>query len=1111
MTTDTFSPAQNAPFSFRPALLLGLLCFLASLFCLELAAFGNKISPIWYASAIMTVAVFRCRGPSLALILAACLFGTLCANLLMFGLHWSLLAFSLINLLQGLTGGLLLRILLRPDAPLDSLMSWCKMVVAVGILMPLLGALAAIWWLHIIGGAPTLHFFLTWILAEVIGMLALGPVCLLWQPGYLRQQAQQHALLEPLATLVFSLLLCCLALRFLPWPFTFVIVILFWAAVRLPRLEAFFVFFANISLASLLLAFNLIELHTVNSAFRLTAPWLPFLLVLIPSHIMTMVMFSFREEKKHISESEQRFRNAMEYSAIGMALVTPNGNWLQVNQALCRLLGYQPHALQKLSWQQITWPDDLAADLQQAESLLRGEQNYYTLEKRYIRQDGEVVWVLQAVSLMRDLEGNPLYFISQIEDISGLKQSQAENQRLMERITLANEAGGIGVWEWNVATNEMSWDKRMFAIYELELTDRPTYKFWLRRLHPDDRPMAEEAVRRALEEGEPFTLECRILTRHGIRYIRSQADSLLSPEGDITRMLGINQDVTELRMLTEALYQEKERMHITLDAIGEAVISTDEELRVTFMNPVAEQMSGWTQEQAEGKPISDILRITHGAHGPEMENILRSNLPQNATVTELDRDLILHNASGEQFAIHYSLTPLKTLTGENIGSVLVIQDVSESREMLKRLHYSASHDMLTRLPNRTSFEHQLKRLLLSAAEQQHVLAFIDLDRFKAVNDSAGHAAGDALLRELAEIMSHLLRGNDFLARLGGDEFGLLLPDCGIGDASNVVQRIVTAINDYRFLWEGKLHRIGASAGLTQIDAHNNHSSEVLAQADLACYNAKHNGRGQLSVYETRLQQSQAVTLSHEDIVRLIEQPMRWQAWAVCAPHTTQSANFHLLQPRLTDSQGHEIDVEAFRASLADEALCERLDRALLDSFFSRHATGVAHKALNVVLPLSGESLLNSRTLSQLIDTLAAGPLRGERVIISLETSALLNHTEALRPVLLQLRQLGCPILLRHFGRNLEAFERLPQADIDFLQLAPDLIANVHFSLMDEMLVSIIHGQAQRLNIATVAGPVELPVALTTLASIGINAVWGPAVNGGEPLCALLENSFFAIK
>ena len=1111
MTTDTFSPAQNDPFSLRPALLLGLLCFFASLFCLELSAFDNPISPIWYATAIMTMTVFRCRDRSLALWLAACLIGTLCANLLMFGPRWGLLAFSLINLLQGILGGLLLRMLLRAEAPLGSLLSWCKMVVAAGMLMPLLGGLMATWWLHIIGGAPDLHFFSTWVLSEIIGMLALGPVCLLWQSGYLRQQAQQQALLEPLATLAVSLLLCCLALRFLPWPFTFVIVILFWVAVRLPRLDAFFVFFANVSLMSLMLALNLIELRAASPAFIITAPWLPFLLVLIPSHIMTLVMFSFREEKKHISESEQRFRNAMEYSAIGMALVTPQGKWLQVNQALCRLLGYPPHQLQQMSWQQITWPDDLAADLQQAESLLRGEQNYYTLEKRYIRQDGEAVWVLQAVSLMRDVDGHPLYFISQIEDISDLKQSEAENQRLMERITLANEAGGIGVWEWDVTHDVMSWDKRMFAIYELEPTDRPTYEFWLARLHPDDRAMAEEAVRRALEESVPFTMDCRILTRNGIRYIRTQAESLLNEEGAIARMLGINQDVTELRMLTEALYQEKERMHITLDAIGEAVISTDEELRVTFMNPIAEQMSGWTQEQAEGKPVGDILRITHGAQGPEMENILRSNLPQAAAVTDLDRDLILHNANGEQFAIHYSLTPLTTLTGESIGSVLVIQDVSESREMLKRLHYSASHDMLTRLPNRASFEHQLKRLLLAAAEQQHVLTFIDLDRFKAVNDSAGHAAGDALLRELAEMMGHLLRGNDFLARLGGDEFGLLLPDCGIDDARKVVQRIVTAINDHRFLWEGKLHRIGASAGLTLISAHNCQSSEVLAQADLACYNAKHNGRGQLSVYETRLQQRQDFALSHDDMVKLIEQPMRWQAWAVSAPHTPQSANFHLLQPRLTDSQGHEIDVEAFRASLSDETLCERLDRALLDSFFSRHASGISHKALNVVLPLSGEGLLNPRTLNQLLEQLAAGPLRGELVTISLEASALLNHVDALHPALRQLRQLGCRILLRHFGRNLEAFDHLPQADIDFLQLAPDLIANVHFSLMDEMLVSIIHGQAQRLNIATVAGPVELPIALTALASIGIEAVWGSAVNGGEPLGALLENSFFAIK
>ncbi|QHM71605.1 diguanylate cyclase domain-containing protein [Mixta intestinalis] len=970
MTTDTFSPAYNDASIFRPALLLGLLCFFASLFCLALMALDNRISPLWYATAIMTAVVFRQRSTSLVILLTACLLGTLGANALFLGLRWPPLAWSVINLLQSIVGGWLLRRLLRADAPLDSLFSWCKMAVATGILTPLLGGLMALWWQHVSGGVPGLHFFGTWVLSEVIGMLTLGPICLLWQSRYF-QRITQQALLEMLLTLAASLLLCCLALRFLPWPFTFVIVILFWVAVRLPRLEAFFIFFANVSLMSLMLAFHLIELHTANPYFMITAPWLPFLLVLIPSHIMTMVMYAFQEEKKHISASE------------------------------------------------------------------------------------------------------------------------AENQRLMERITLANEAGGIGVWEWDVTRNQMSWDKRMFAIYELDDSDRPTYGFWLNRLHPDDRTLAKEAVRRTLEENQPFILECRIVTRLGIRYIRSQANMLFNADGKATRMLGINQDVTELRQLNDALYQEKERMLITLDAIGEAVISIDEELRVNFMNPVAEQMSGWTQEQAEGKPISTILRITHGAHGVEIENILRCNLPNATTVTELDRDLILHNASGEQFAIHYSMTPLKTLEGKNIGSVLVIQDVSESREILKRLHYSASHDTLTRLPNRASFEHQLKRLLLSAAEkQQHALAFIDLDRFKAVNDSAGHAAGDALLRELAELMSHQLRGSDFLARLGGDEFGLLLPDCPLQDAQQAVQRIVNAINDYRFLWEGKLHRIGASAGLTTINVHNCQSSEVLAQADLACYNAKHNGRGQLSVYETRLQREQQVALSHADIVRLIAQPIRWQAWAVSAPHKPQSANFHLLQARILDAQDHEVDVEAFRASLTDAALRQQLDEALLNSFFNQCAAGVARKALNVVLPLAAESLLDPQQLDRLLDRLDNSPLHGDLLIVSLETSMLLNHAHHLFPVLLRLRQQGCRIMSRHFGRNLDAFDRLPQDAIDFLQMAPDLIANVHCNLMDEMLVSIIHGQAQRLRIATVAGPVDLPVALSTLGSIGVDAVWG---------------------
>ncbi|HAI05649.1 MAG TPA: diguanylate cyclase, partial [Pantoea sp.] len=227
--------------------------------------------------------------------------------------------------------------------------------------------------------------------------------------------------------------------------------------------------------------------------------------------------------------------------------------------------------------------------------LLSGEIYTYTLEKRYFRKDGEIVWTRLTVSLVRDPAHLPLYLIAQIVDISELKQSEQVNRRLMERITLANEAGGIGVWEWNLLTGEMLWDKRMYALFGLAPHESPSYDLWIHLLHAGDREHAALTVQQAIELRSAFHMEYRIVNDDGQRWVRTQANRILSKEGRIERMLGICQDITPLRNLNEALFQEKERMAITLDSIGEAVISTDEAMRVAFMNPVAEKMSGWSQ------------------------------------------------------------------------------------------------------------------------------------------------------------------------------------------------------------------------------------------------------------------------------------------------------------------------------------------------------------------------------------------------------------------------------------------------------------------------------------------------------------------------------------
>lgn len=1110
MTTDTFSSLKST-LHWPQALLLGGISFALTLFCLALIKVSGHISPLWFSTALMTILVFRLPRASLPKVLLSCFLGVVVANTLVFGASLANVKFPLINVAQAIVGGSLLRMMLDRQSPLGSLRSWSKMMVTVGLFTPLLGGLLATFVLNISGHA-SFRFFSTWVISEAIGMLALGPVCLLWKNDYFQKARHHSALFETLLTLTVTLVLSYFSLRYMPWPFTFVVVVLFYSAVRLPRFEAFVVFLATLSMMALMLALGLLNVHTSNTWPLSSAGWLPFLMALIPSHMMALVMHSFRKEKKHISESETRFRHAMEYSAIGMALVSPQGHWMQANKSLCQLLGYQEAELKKLTFQQLTHPDDLHAAMLQVNALLKAEIESYTQEKRYIRKDGQIVWVLMAVSLVRDSDQLPLYFISQIEDITELKKTEEVNRRLMQRITLANEAGGIGVWEWTLTTGRMSWDKRMFQIYNLPENGEATYQAWVKSLLKADRQRAIEAFKVAIDTSSPADIEFRIETDQGIRYIRSQANMVLDENGNVERMLGINQDVTAMRQLTEALYQEKERMHITLDAIGEAVISTDEEMRVIFMNPVAESMSGWTQENAAGQPLSDILRITHGRKGPEVESLLLCELPQTRSTP--DEELVLHNSAGSEFDIHYSITPLKTQEGENIGSVMVIQDVSDSREMMRRLSYSASHDMLTSLPNRVSFEHKLKMLLHSAAEQhtQHALVFIDLDRFKAVNDTAGHAAGDALLREISGVMQHYLRDSDFLARLGGDEFGIMLHDCPLKNATEIIDRIVKAVNDYLFMWQGRLHRVGASAGITLLTSDNHTASEVMAQADLACYNAKHNGRGQLSVYDSHLLQTLKPLLSRRDNEKILShQPMRLLVSAAASPRKPQSATLYLAEIQLFTPEGQEIDEASFRAGLVDEDLIVALDRKLIAEFFQHYAQGVVSKTLNIVLPLSEQGLRSEVFVTEALAQIARFNIPANLLHFSVHADALADEEGQERYNVERLRVRGCKIVLRDFGRNLDAFNQLPGELIDYLMLSHELIVNVHCNLMDEMMVSILQGHAQRLNIATLAGPVELPVALTTLSNIGVDCVWGEVIAGQEPLSSLLINSYFSIK
>ena len=830
----------------RRAASLGVLTFIFTFFSLELTRYGASLAPLWFPTSLMMVACYRHRRKMWPLILTGCSLSTFLACLLLSSVDATTLPSMAINVVEAVVGALLLRRLLPGYNPLQNLQDWVRLAFSCVVVPPLVGGALAVMLLP--GGEPLQTLFV-WVQSEAIGALALVPLGMLYKNHYLQRHRDPRLLLETLSTLIVTLALSAVAIVWMPWPFTCIIVLLMWSAVRLPRMEAFGVFLFTIMMVSLMLAANPQILNSPRTLGLTNIAWLPFLLMLLPVNIMTMVMYAFRLERKHISESELRFRNAMEYSAIGMALVSTEGQWLQVNKSLCQFLGYRQSELLATTFQDITLPEDLDNDLQQLTLLLQGEINSYSMEKRYRTRSGRIVWALLAVSLVRAQDGAPLYLIAQIEDIDDLKQTEEVNRRLMERITLANEAGGIGIWEWVPASDTIVWDKRMRELYEVAPDRPPTREMWLSCLLEEDRGRIQELVRSSMAMRASFMIEFRIRVKSGLRHIRSCSSVVLDARGEVERLIGINMDMTEVKQLTDALFQEKERLHITLDSIADAVICTDVAMNVIFMNPVAEKMSGWTQDQALNQPLERVLHITAGEGGGSPVT-MRGDA---AYETAIDHDAVLHNRGGGKYDIHYSIRPLSTLDGKSLGLVLVIQDVTESRKLLRQLSYSASHDPLTHLANRRSFENQLAGMLeaLPQTRQQHALAFIDLDRFKAVNDSAGHAAGDALLQALAALMQQMLRPEDVLARLGGDEFGLLMPARSLAEAAALCGRIVQAIADYPFRYGGQEHRVGASIGITLIDVDNARITEVISQADIACYAAKNSGRGCVSVYAPR--------------------------------------------------------------------------------------------------------------------------------------------------------------------------------------------------------------------------------------------------------------------
>jgi len=550
-------------------------------------------------------------------------------------------------------------------------------------------------------------------------------------------------------------------------------------------------------------------------------------------------------------------RRVLDMAPVSMGIMDVGGTLTYANLSFAAMLGRDTEGCCGLTAAEFIHPEDSVIFGLHLARVRTGETDRHFAECRIISRDGSAIWVGASVRLLREeMPGATRLLILQFTDIGRQKHAEGAMSTGEGRLSYALDAARQGVWDLDLVSGTAYYSgmwREMRGIGPTDFVDC-SIEGWLSRVHPDDRQRLHElATKQNLGEIDYNIMEYRERHRDGhYIWILSRGRPIeWMLDGTVARMLGTDTDISSLKAVEARLAEEKERLRITLHAIGDGVISTDTNNRITFMNPVAERMTGWRLDATMGHSLSEIFVIATN----ENTDLRRSSIPPDPTagIPDGGKDALLFGRDGERREIHYTSSPVRATDGETVGVVLVFQDVTQNRELQRRLAHSANHDALTGLPNRSAFDHGLALAVETARsmERHHVLCLLDLDRFKAVNDAAGHAAGDALLKQVAETTGRIVHAPDFAGRIGGDEFAVILHDCDLEQAEPIAQKLSTALCGIDFRWNGHSFSIGASIGLTVIDRNSLRPVDLKEEADIASYEAKRAGGGCVRVHRRR--------------------------------------------------------------------------------------------------------------------------------------------------------------------------------------------------------------------------------------------------------------------
>jgi len=564
-------------------------------------------------------------------------------------------------------------------------------------------------------------------------------------------------------------------------------------------------------------------------------------------------------------------------------------------------------------------------------------------------------------------------------------------------------------------------------------------------------------------------------------------------------ILTVARDISHRKSLEVSLSRSKRQAQYTLESIAEGVITTDNDGRIDYMNTAAETLTGTNRDDAAGHRVGELFTLVDDADRRPLGDPVERCLAMRRRVN-MGRRAVMVTSDGEhEHSVEITASPVRGPSNTISGTVVVFHDVSELRGLTRQMSYQATHDPLTGLINRREFERRLDEAMdtAHAEEAVHMMFYMDLDRFKAVNDSCGHQAGDNMLREVAGLIKDQVRDSDFVGRLGGDEFGALLIGCPIEKARQIGSDICQAIADYRFVWKDKIFNIGISIGLVEISHSTGEIQDVMAAADSACYMAKQQGRGKVHVYSARdeavarergdiqwLRQLQAAL--HEDNFELAVQPI------IAMSGRADSGPCVEVLIRLNDGQGRPSKSAEFLRPAERYQMMPQVDRWVFNAALTAIASGEiklpSHRSC--AINLSGQTLGDESFLGFVVEALDRSGVSPSSICFEVTERSILSNVQQAQRFIEVLHGIGCEFALDDFGSGLGSFSSLKHLPVDYLKIDGTYTRNLQADLVNQEMVSAMIKLARTMQFRIVAEQVEHQEDFDWLRDIGVDFVQG---------------------